>query len=64
MENQFFKCGCAIRDVGGHWGSETVKLKFEKCKKHRKEMKSCSWSVWAKENASAQYRKWKSEIGK
>ena len=51
MNNQFFKCGCSIIDIdSGPWH---VKLRFGKCKKHKKEFKALSYNKWLK------IRKWK-----
>ena len=46
MNPQFFKCGCRIIDIDT--GNHFVKLRFDKCKKHKKEFEKCSYFTWKK----------------
>jgi len=55
---KFYKCGCAIRDEESISGN-LYHIVFRPCKKHRKEMKKCSWETWAKKFAPKQYREYK-----
>ena len=54
----YYKCGCYVRDISSYG----TKIFFTRCKKHEKEMISCSWLTWAKKHAPAQYRQYKKDI--
>jgi hypothetical protein len=60
---KFYKCGCAIRDEELDSGF-LYRVIFRSCKKHRKEMKSCSWETWAKKFAPKQYKQYQKDKGK
>ena len=59
MNEQYFQCGCAMRDEDS--GHTFIRVVFRRCKKHQQEMKPCSWLTWAKKYAPTQYAKYRRE---
>ena len=57
MDNKFYKCGCSIVDEATAW-SPSEKMIFRRCKKHQEDLKECSWLIWAKKFAPAQYKRY------
>ena len=61
MLDQFFECGCALRDEDQ--GQTFTRAVLRRCLKHQREMKVCSWVAWARKYAPRQYANYRKDLG-